>query len=247
MQSASSRFWPYLLLALASLLGAVSLALFLIFLLGGPFVGIDLELGQAGALGMDAALCLAFFVQHSSMIRTAFRRRSERFIPAPYHGAAYTMASGIVLLLLVVFWQDSDTVLVAVGGKGRWLLHGLVAIGAVGTMWGMLALGALDGFGGDSIRAHLKGKPLPELPLSVSGPYRWVRHPLYLFMLFFIWSYPQLSADRLLFNLMFTAWIVIGSVLEERDLVARFGADYRRYQARVPMLIPRTMRPAWPQ
>ena len=247
MKPATSRFWPFALLVLASLLGAVSLALFLLFLIGGPIAGIDLGLGEAGALGMDTALCLAFFVQHSAMIRTAFRRRSEQVIPAPYHGAVYTVASSVVLLLLLVFWQSTGTVFAAAEGVARWLLHGLAAAGAIGTMWGMQSLGAIDGFGGDSIRAHLKGDPLPELPLSVRGPYRWVRHPLYLFMLFFIWSYPQLSTDRLLFNLMFTAWIVIGAVLEERDLVARFGDGYRHYQARVPMLFPRTLRPAWSQ
>jgi len=33
-------------------------------------------------------------------------------------------------------------------------------------------------------------------------------------------------------------WIVIGTVLEERDLVAEFGESYREYQSAVPMLVP---------
>ena len=53
-----------------------------------------------------------------------------------------------------------------------------------------------------------------------------------------IWSYPDLTADRLLFNVLFTGWIIVGSVLEERDLVENYGEDYRSYQRRVPMLIP---------
>jgi protein-S-isoprenylcysteine O-methyltransferase Ste14 len=32
--------------------------------------------------------------------------------------------------------------------------------------------------------------------------------------------------------------VVVGTVWEERDLVAEFGDTYRDYQRRVPMLIP---------
>jgi len=53
-----------------------------------------------------------------------------------------------------------------------------------------------------------------------------------------IWSYPNLTADRMLFNVLCTIWMIIGTVLEERDLVVSFGKTYRDYQNKVPMLIP---------
>ena len=70
------------------------------------------------------------------------------------------------------------------------------------------------------------------------GPFRYVRHPLYLFTLLLIWSTPRFSTDQLLFNVLWTTWIVVGTKLEERDLVADFGATYRQFQASVPMLVP---------
>ena len=76
------------------------------------------------------------------------------------------------------------------------------------------------------------------MPITVAGPYRWVRHPLYLFMILMIWFYPDLTRDRLLFNLLWTAWIVIGSWFEEIDLISEFGDAYCQYQKRVPMLVP---------
>lgn len=57
-------------------------------------------------------------------------------------------------------------------------------------------------------------------------------------MLVLIWSTPNLTADRLLFNLLWSIWIVFGARLEEKDLVAEFGESYRYYQETVPMLLP---------
>jgi methanethiol S-methyltransferase len=47
-----------------------------------------------------------------------------------------------------------------------------------------------------------------------------------------------LSKDRLLLNVLFTIWIVLGARWEERDLTAAFGDAYRTHQRGVPMLIP---------
>jgi protein-S-isoprenylcysteine O-methyltransferase Ste14 len=57
-------------------------------------------------------------------------------------------------------------------------------------------------------------------------------------MLVIIWSVPVVNSDRLLFNVVWTFWIVIGSYLEEKDLVAEFGEKYQFYQKTVPMLVP---------
>jgi hypothetical protein len=53
-----------------------------------------------------------------------------------------------------------------------------------------------------------------------------------------IWSCPDLTTDRLLFNGVWTVWIVFGAFMEERDLIAEFGDAYRAYQRRVPMFLP---------
>ncbi|MCE5274564.1 MAG: hypothetical protein LLG43_05445 [Deltaproteobacteria bacterium] len=57
-------------------------------------------------------------------------------------------------------------------------------------------------------------------------------------MLVMIRSCPDLTADRLLFDVLWSAWIFGATRLEEHDLVRDFGNQYREYQARVPMLIP---------
>jgi protein-S-isoprenylcysteine O-methyltransferase Ste14 len=239
MESSASRFSAYMMLLLAYLVGAVSMLVLVIFLFNGSLNLVTLGLDETAALGLNTCLCLAFFIQHSTMIRRPFRRWLAQFIKPHYHGALYSIASGVFLLILVVFWQKSAHTLTAPQGILRWLLHAVFFLWFGGFYWGMRALGSFDAFGIAPILRYLRGMdPPPPMPLVIRGPYRWMRHPLYFFCLLLIWSCPDLTADRLLFNILWTAWIIVGTVLEERDLVADFGESYRDYQHKVPMLIP---------
>jgi len=238
MISASVRLTKYAMFGLAALLGPCALLVFALFLFAGSLDLVNLKMGETEKLWVDAGLCMAFFMQHSTMIRKSFRKRLVQLIPEGYSGVLYTIASSIVLLLLIVFWQESAYSLAMPHNVVRWFSRTLYFLSIAGFFWGVKALGFFDPFGLKAILDHLRGpRPIP-LSLTVRGPYRWVRHPLYLFVLLMIWSCPHLTADRLLFNVLCTAWIIVGTLLEERDLVAYFGDAYRHYQSKVPMLIP---------
>ena len=228
----------YTVLVIANVLGGASLVLFGLFLFGVSFTQVDLWHGEAGILAWDLLLCLLFFVQHSGMIRKAFRRRLSALLAEHYHGVLYTVASAVVLVVLVLFWQSSATTLISLQGIARWMMQGAFFASLLGMVWGMLALRGFDVFGNRAVLAHISGSPDASPPFTVRGPYQWVRHPLYFFTLVLIWSSPDVTLDRLLFNVLFTGWIVVGTRLEERDLVAEFGEDYSAYQRHVPMLIP---------
>lgn len=222
----------------AQVVGGASLVLLVVILFRGPIHVIDLRLSIPVALGLDGLLCLMFFVQHSGMVRQSFRERLETFVPAHFSGAIYAIASGVVLLTVLFFWQPTALTMVSVEGSWRWLLRGGFVIAICGFVWSIRALGAFDPFGTRPIKAHLRDTKLRDVPLTVRGPYKWVRHPLYAFALLLFWCYPDLTADRLLFNSMWTVWVLVATVLEERDLVSLFGEPYRSYQRKVPMLLP---------
>ncbi len=238
-----TRAVSFALLGLAVFLGLGSFLLLFVFLFAGSLQLVDLSFGYSPALLVDVLLCLAFFVQHSVMIRPSVRRRALGAIQVPYHGALFTVASALVLLALVVFWQESPPVLVELQGVARILTHLCFALAIAGIIWGLVALRSFDMFGAGALLSHLRNESPAELPVAVRGPYRWVRHPLYAFMLLAIWSCPRLTADRLLLDILFTIWVVVGSLLEERNLVSELGEPYRRYQTRVPMLFPWRLRP----
>ena len=71
-----------------------------------------------------------------------------------------------------------------------------------------------------------------------------MRHPLYSGVLLVLWANPVLTADRLLFNILWSAWVIGATFQEERDLLHEFGAQYAEYQQHVPMLLP--FRSPWP-
>ncbi len=233
----ANRFTAYLAIVLATLSGGGSLLIFGAFLVAGPFPVIHVNISEPLALLWDGLLSVAFFVQHSGMVRSSFRTWLSSIIPAHYYSATYAIASGTVLAAVVLLWQPSHTSLFEVQGLLAIPFRAAFVLAIAGFAWGVRALGAFDPFGRDAILSHLSHKQQAE-HLTVRGPYLWVRHPLYFFMLVLIWATPSLSLDRLLFNVLWTFWIVVGSYLEEKDLVAEFGQSYRHYQGTVPMLLP---------
>jgi len=222
----------------ALLFGGGSLLLFGVFLFAGPVSIVRLDVTEHQALLWDVFLSILFFVQHSVMIRTSFQTRLARIIPRHYHPSTYAIASGVALAAMVLLWQPSRTILYQADGLLSLLTRAVAALAVAGFAWGVRALEGFDTFGLEPIKAHLRGRPLRATNFIVRGPYRWVHHPLYFFMLVLFWSFPDGALDRLLFNALWTGWVIIGTRLEEKDLVETFGEQYRLYQETVPMLFP---------
>ena len=75
--------------------------------------------------------------------------------------------------------------------------------------------------------------------LDTSGILSITRHPWYLAALIFIWVFQkELNYADLLVRVILTAYLFIGSILEERKLIQEYGDDYRKYMQQVSMLLP---------
>ncbi len=225
-------------IALAAILGSGSLLLFAAFLYLGSFHFFRFGLNPLAALAWDALLSALFFLQHSGMVRRSFQQRLGRFIPDTFHGLVYTIASGSILILCLVLWQRTGEPLLLLHGAPGWSLRAVFLLAIAGFGWGVRALGSFDSFGVKPVVALLRGIEPRHHPFVVKGPYRWVRHPLYFFTILLFWSCPVITPDRLLFNVLWTTWVVLATMLEERDLVSQLGDSYIRYQKEVPMIVP---------
>jgi protein-S-isoprenylcysteine O-methyltransferase Ste14 len=224
-------------MALTLLFGVGSLILFIgfpVFLWGAVPMG----LSDSEALWWDGLLSLVFFVQHSGMIRRPVRAHLSAIVPPGYQRALYSIASGVTLAGVVVLWQPSTSHVLVLGGPLPWMAYAFAALAVALFLWGAASLSGLDMLGLAAIRAHLRGTVEPAPAFIVRGPYRWVRHPWYLGAIMLLWSATDISADRLLLNVLWTAWICLGAHLEEKDLRYEFGETYDAYRQQVPMLIP---------
>jgi methanethiol S-methyltransferase len=230
-----TRAQDYSFIVFAVVFGVGSI---LLLIVGGSSSFTHFGWSGQNVLLWDTFLSFVFFVQHSGMVRRSFRQRLATAISPIYHGAIYTIASGIALILVVVFWQRSQTSLLILQGIPRLIAAGcsLLAVGVF--VLSAYSLRSFDPLGLGPIRAHVRGIEHQAGPFVVRGAYRWVRHPLYSCILVLFWANPDVTADRLLFNVLWTVWIVVGAMFEERDLTQEFGETYTHYQKTVPMLIP---------
>jgi len=74
--------------------------------------------------------------------------------------------------------------------------------------------------------------------LITSGCYAHMRHPLYFYSIVFLILNPVMTIQWLLLTLYSLIYFIIGGLIEERRLIEAFGEEYRRYQQRVPFIIP---------
>jgi protein-S-isoprenylcysteine O-methyltransferase Ste14 len=180
-----------------------------------------------------------FAVQHSVMARPAFKRWITRFIPREAERSTYTLTASLLLIALFVWWQPMGGVIWNVTDPvGQAVLYGLYGFGWALVLVATFLINHFDLFGLRQVWLHLVGKPYTPLRFKTPGPYRLVRHPLYVGWLFVFWATPTMTAAHLLLALLTTGYILIGIRLEERDLLEAHP-EYARYRKHVPMLIPR--------
>jgi len=78
-----------------------------------------------------------------------------------------------------------------------------------------------------------------KMELNVDGPFKYSRHPIYLFSSLFLILRPTMDFFYLVFLINMILYFYIGSYYEEKKLLTIFGNDYLEYQKNVPKIFPK--------
>ncbi|HZZ77727.1 MAG TPA: isoprenylcysteine carboxylmethyltransferase family protein [Gemmataceae bacterium] len=222
---------------------SVAVMTYLACFLGNLFVPRSIDAEPVGslweALLVDALLVTAFGLQHSIMARPKFKEWWTRIVPPPAERSTYVLFSNLALILLFWQWQPIGGVIWdASDFRIRCALHGVYVTGWVAVFGTTFLINHFDLFGLRQVWLYLLGKPYTSLPFRTPGPYRLIRHPLYVGWFIVFWATPTMTVAHLIFALGMTAYILIAIPFEERDLADHHGEAYTNYRRSVPMLIP---------
>lgn len=202
-----------------------------------------------------AALWITWCAVHSGMISLTTTDFLKRRLGAGYRFYRLFFNIFAVATVMPLFAYTTS-----LQGPALFRWHGLL----IGVQAILLALSGLLFLGGAwhydllqflGIRQITTGSSHHALSttgkLNTTGVLGITRHPWYLGGILFVWaSYERMDIATLTMNVILTAYLVLGAILEERKLLKEYGDEYRAYQNRVSMLIPvpwkKTARPSKP-
>lgn len=191
-----------------------------------------------GRLWWLAAALLGYCLLHSGLASLRCKawvaRRWPALMPA-YRLLFNALALLLLVPVLALLWSYPGAPLWHWPGVWGWLADGLALLAAAAFLH---SLGSYDlgEFSGTrqwrAGRAQVDGEGF-----RIGFWHRFVRHPWYCFILVLLWT-REINAAQLLTYGGVSLYFLVGSRLEERKLIAWYGAPYREYRRRVPGLLP---------
>lgn len=166
---------------------------------------------------------LAFWIYWFAAARKVKSGRSEwrRFI-----GFRVVIAAVVITLLRIPAFRGHETRNAVLGAVGV----PLFVLGLALAIWARLYLGRNWG-------SPMSQKDDPEL--VTTGPYRWIRNPIYTgILLAMIGTAVAISVEWLVIAALLAGFFVYSAYVEQRFLEAQFPDTYPPYKASTKMLVP---------
>jgi hypothetical protein len=175
-------------------------------------------------LAFDVALFTVFALHHSLFARDRVKGALAAFVPAPLVRSVFVWAASLLLIAVCLLWQP-------IGGefyddRGA-LAAAHLAVQFAGVWLIARSVGAIDALELAGIRAAADDPTEPAL--QTGGPYRLVRHPLYLGWMLIAFGAAHMTRDRFAFAAISSIYLVVAVPWEERSLRQSFGRAYEEY------------------
>ena len=162
------------------------------------------------------------------LARPGIKRLLVTFVPRSMERSLYVWVASALLVLMCAMWQPLPGTVHRVEGAAGVGLHVIQLLGVLFTIRGA---GVIDPLELAGIRQASESAEAGEL--RIVGPFRFVRHPIYLGWMMMVFAAPHLTVNRLVFAVVSSAYLILAIPWEEKSLVAAHGDRYRAYQQRV--------------
>lgn len=173
----------------------------------------------------DCALFSIFALHHSLFARARVKAQLTELVPERLLRSFYVWTASVLLGLVCLFWWPVGGTLYRVTGWPA-ALSWVVQILGVAVIAG--AVRRIDPLELAGIRPSQEGGEL-----QVTGPYRIVRHPIYLGWALIVFGSATMTGDRLVFATVTCLYLAVAIPWEERSLEAAFSQEYEQYKTRV--------------
>jgi protein-S-isoprenylcysteine O-methyltransferase Ste14 len=187
----------------------------------------------AAPVTVDVGLFTLFALHHSLFARTGAKRLVERHAPPALERSIYTWAASLLFIIVCALWQPVPGTLYRLEGAARAVAYSVQLAGMTLTIHSASVLGFFELAGVGQVRRARRHMADAHVPLETRGVYGFVRHPLYFAWVLMVFATPDMTATRLTFAIVSTAYLAIAIPWEERSLVKVFGGDYEAYRERV--------------
>ena len=179
------------------------------------------------AVPWNVGLFTAFALHHSVFAREPVRRLVARWCPGALERSFYVWVASILFIAVCAWWQPVPGIAWQGRGAGVW---GLLLLQGAGVVLALRSAAVLDVRELAGIRV---GTPAADIVFKTTGPYGWVRHPIYAGWFLLVLAASPMTMTRLTFALVSCVYVLIAIPLEERTLRAAAPDAYARYAAQV--------------
>ena len=180
------------------------------------------------AVAIDLSLFSAFALHHSIFARERVRLWVARHVPPILERSLYVWIASALFLAVCGLWQPVPGIAWMVAGPLRWLF---VAAQAAGIWLILQSVAMIDILELSGVRQL--SPPHAAAVFKTSGPYGWIRHPIYAGWFLLVFCAPLMTMTRLVFAVVSSGYLLIAIPFEERSLAATTGDAYRRYLQQV--------------
>ena len=182
---------------------------------------------MALAITWNVLLFTAFACHHSVFARERVRAWVARAVPAGLERSFYVWVASVLFLAVTRFWQPVPGIAWQVDGVARWALWAVQAVGVWLTLRSAAILDIRE------LAGIQQSVASGEDIFRTSGPYGWVRHPIYTGWFLLVFAASPMTMTRLVFAVVSCAYLVIAIPFEERSMRASTPGAYERYMAQV--------------